>query len=165
MERARPRPQPPQEEEEIRFFRKNAAGGAYALGLPYAWEMRQRILHEFDSQDAAAFANETARFRDVAAKWSVSSSTVRNYVKNRNDVLAEFDCGWVVAAAHKSSGAAAQIQARACARCRVRACGVRSARSAAPLSCRSSMRPLPSPLRGAHTAARARPADASVGHA
>ena len=161
MERTRPRPLPPQEEEEIRFFRKNASGGAYALGLPYAWEMRQRILHEFDSQDAAAFANETARFRDVADKWSVSSSTVRNYVKNRDDVLAEFDCGWVVMAAHKSSGAVAQIQARARARCRVRV--VCEARAALPLfSCCS---PFPSPLRGAHTAARARSADASAGHA
>jgi hypothetical protein len=104
-------PPPPRE------FKRNAQGGSYAHGVEYAWDIRQRIVDDYDKQDEAAFRSETARYDALSDKWRVSRNTVRKYVNDRSDVLAGFDYGWSVTPAHTSKGAPPQIRVRQRARC------------------------------------------------
>ena len=94
---------------EAQFLRRNLQGCAYASGMPYTFEMRQRLLRDYDNIADDVFENDTARYNAVAQRWGVSLNTVKKYVKERADLLGEVDGGWMVLR-HVSKGARPQIQ-------------------------------------------------------
>lgn len=111
-----------EERSRERFLQRNLQGGAYQSGVPYPFEMRQRLLSDYDNTPADDYAHETARRLAVANRWSVGLSTVSNYVKQREDLLFEADGGWQVSE-RVSKGASAKIRVR---------CGPKAARAPLP---------------------------------
>lgn len=100
-----------EERSQQRFLQRNQQGGAYQSGVPYPFEMRQRLLSDYDNTSVEEYASEQARRQAVANRWSVSLSTVNNYVRQREDLLSEADGGWQVSE-RLSKGARAKIRVR-----------------------------------------------------
>ena len=88
--------------------------------MPYPFEMRQRLLRDYDNNSDEVYDNDTARYNAVAQRWGVSLNTVKTYVKQRDDLLGETENGWVVVK-EVSKGARPKIQVRA-RQARTRSC-------------------------------------------
>jgi hypothetical protein len=105
----------PKQPAPLRHLTANAQGGCYFKGTAYGWELRQRVLREYDElAEDASFHSDKARHQAVAEKLRVSSNTVRSYVTHRDMILATLDDGDMILEAERApQGAARQIEARA----------------------------------------------------
>lgn len=101
-------------DQEQRFYALNENRGCYRNGAAYPFETRQRILHAYDELDTGLTKRE--RYTAVAKTWCVSDTTVKRYVKERDELLREMgvveETWGLVETVAQRGGSAPRITAR-----------------------------------------------------